>query len=308
MPQMQTVDGTSNRGIPYALTAVLCTAGVTLVSRHVIRTVDVLVHLTLVFAIGVVMFVGFFAARGDWYAFRPSRRTLSQCGVLGLLDSTSFALYMAGLQRLDAGEAAMVAQSWFVITVVGARVFLGERVGRLGAAGLVAGFLGACMVSGAGEAGMSLGTASILAAGIFSSAGTLLVRVWVTTNQSILLAAYRALFMFLAFVAMSLAFGATWQVSPTATWGWIVLTAAIGPFLNIFARYSALARMSAVRFSIMRSLVPLVVVAGGMLFFGERIAEIQLLGGVLLVLGFVAAALQGQSRSLKSGRRAPNKE
>lgn len=149
----------------------------------------------------------------------PVRRRLHRYGlVLGLVNGFAFfALQTTGIALSDTGFSAVVIYTQPLIVAVLARRFLGERLGRRQAAGLVAGWAGVAL---AGVEGLRLGAAGptgyllLLGSALAWAVGSLVVK---SAPRQLPLA--RLVFLQNAYGVVPLALLAA-AVGGDVDWGW----------------------------------------------------------------------------------------
>ncbi|MHB1132940.1 MAG: DMT family transporter [Chloroflexota bacterium] len=239
-----------------------------------------------------------------WWAQRRSRRPLPWAGLAlaGLLGGfLYFALQNVGLVYTTAAKGSLIVAVVPAFTALLSGLFLGERTGRLRAAGVGASVLGVAVIVASNGAdlwagGTLLGDLMMLGCALTWAFYTVLAKNLEQRVPAAVLSAasvgFGALFL-LPFTAWE-GWHQPWQPPSEAAWAAIAylgLVASAAPFLlwNL-----ALKVVDAGEAAVYTNVVPLVAVASAVILLNETLTLNQLLGGGLVVLG-VWAASQGQT-------------
>ena len=251
--------------------------------------------LSLRFGIAAVLLaIAALALRAPW-----PRRTVdyAHMAVVGLL------LHAIGLGGVwvaldlgvETGVAAMVMGTQPLITAGLAVAFIGERIDRRAAAGLVLGFLGVTLVihrklSGIGD---PAGLAAVVVAVVSMTLGMLYqkrrcARIDLVTGATVQLA-------FAGVTAFAVAWWIDdrrieWTVRIVATLGWSVLVLSIGATLVL---YMLLRRGDASRVASLLYLVPPLTAVMAWIVFGETLTRLTVAGMVLTATGVALVASPG---------------
>ena len=188
---------------------------------------------------------------------------------------------------VETGVAAMVMGTQPLITAGLAVAFMGERIDRRAAAGLVLGFLGVTLVihrklSGIGD---PAGLAVVVVAVVSMTLGMLYQKrrcahIDLVTGTTVQLA-------FAGMIAFTAAWWiddrrVEWTVQIAATLGWSVLVLSIGATLVL---YTLLRRGDASRVASLLYLVPPLTAVMAWIGFGETLAPLTIVGMVLAATG-----------------------
>jgi drug/metabolite transporter (DMT)-like permease len=213
----------------------------------------------------------------------------------GLIGVTLYQIALnAGSRTVPAGVASLLVNTGPIFTAIAATLFLRERLGVRGWAGLLAAFGGAVLVSWGVAGGFRLEgdigyvmLAALAQAAYFAVSKPILARrgVFETTCRTIW---WGTLFL-LPFAPE--AWGVVGTASPTATWSVIylgVFHGAIG-----YATYTyVLYRLPASRAASLLYLVPPLAFAIAWAALGERPTLVSALGGIPILLGVALVNLE----------------
>ena len=249
----------------------------------------------------VLLAIAALALRAPW-----PRRTVdyAHMAVVGLL------LHAIGLGGVwvaldlgvETGVAAMVMGTQPLITAGLAVAFIGERIDRRAAAGLVLGFLGVTLVihrklSGIGD---PAGLAAVVVAVVSMTLGMLYqkrrcARIDLVAGTTVQLA-------FAGVAAFAVAWWiddrrVEWTARIVATLGWSVLVLSIGATLVL---YMLLRRGDASRVASLLYLVPPLTAVMAWIAFGETLTRLTVAGMVLTATGVALVAGSGAPRSTGS--------
>ena len=94
--------------------------------------------------------LGVILARALGQTWRLTRPQLRATAVFGICQNALYlGLYFIAMQTVEASLAAIIASTMPLLVGLSGRLFLGERIGLLGSAGLVAGLVGVIIIMGA---------------------------------------------------------------------------------------------------------------------------------------------------------------
>jgi drug/metabolite transporter (DMT)-like permease len=223
---------------------------------------------------------------------RLSPRESVLVAVLGLVGIGVYnCLFAYGLSLVEASRAALIVPTNPAFTALIAALFLGERLGRVRAVGVVLCVLGALWVLGRGSfqtfaaLQFSLGDLVLVACLFMWSGYTLLGRMALSTLSPIALTAY-----VMALGSAPIGIPAWLEQAPLAnvTWqGWtalayLVVFGTVLPFLWFYEGVKALGAARAAQFI---NLVPPIAVLESMILLGESMTPGLLVGMALVVAG-----------------------
>jgi len=223
---------------------------------------------------------------------RLSPRESVLVAVLGLVGIGVYnCLFAYGLSLVEASRAALIVPANPAFTALIAALFLGERLGRVRAVGVVLCLLGALWVLGRGSVQtfaalqFSLGDLVLVACLFMWSGYTLLGRMALSTLSPIALTAY-----VMALGSLPIGIPAWLEQAPLAnvTWqGWTALAYLVvfGTVLPFLWFYEGVKALGAARASQFINLVPPIAVLESMILLGESMTPGLLVGMALVVAG-----------------------
>jgi drug/metabolite transporter (DMT)-like permease len=254
---------------------------------------------TLRMTVASILVLAYLAATGK--RVRVSRHLLGDGAVMALAQVVlPSVLFAAALQHLPSGAVSLLYALVPAATVVWMRLLLGTgSLGRPALFGLTIAGAGAALVVLAPAPGTARAAGSILGAGLVVVAVTVASFAGVYAKRH---AGHPPLDMIAPEIVMGttlllapglLGLGMNWEGLSLGTWavvGYLAIGVTIMPIAMLFWLVK---RTSALRASLVSYLFPVVAVALGILWFGERLtSELAVGGSVLLVgVGLVDAAL-----------------
>jgi drug/metabolite transporter (DMT)-like permease len=223
--------------------------------------------------------------------------------VMGAVHSAiPFALLAWGEQRITSALAAVLNASTALFAALFVAVALGERLRPNQLAGLVLGFIGVGVAAGVG--GHDLASSSVsggmacVGAGAFYGAGFAYAQRHLTSVPPIEAAAGQLIAAAAVIgplaVGTSVASGIHLDAHRVLAVG---LLGVVGTALAYIINYQSIAAVGSTRTSLVTYLVPVVAVAVGVVFLGERF-HLRLLAGGTLIIGGIAM-LQGRLRRVR---------
>ncbi len=233
-------------------------------------------------------------------SLRVSRRELRSCAVAGLfLLALGVGVVHVAETRIDSSVAAMIAgtvplQVILLRTVTGDRVSRSLRLSTL--AGLVG--LGLVVLPGLGSGSTALGLLASTFAAVSWSLGSFLTPRLELPRDPFVTAVYEMLVGGALLVVAGLALG-QWRelgggaitASAFGAWAYLVVAGSVVGF----TAYAWLLRVAPISLVVTHQYVnPLVAIALGMLFLGERPSPLAL-AGASLVIGAVYVAVRSES-------------
>ncbi|MFJ3656317.1 DMT family transporter [Streptomyces nigra] len=240
----------------------------------------------------------------------PLRRKLSRAGATGLGLAVFQTAYFAAVQATGLAVGTVVTLgAGPVFIALGARLMLGERLGRGGVAA-VAGALTGLGVMALGDAGATVRPAGVLLA-LLSAAGysvmTLLTRKWGRDGGAD--AASTSVWAFavtsVCLLPLALAEGLVPHAAEPARVGWLLLYIAAVPTALAYALYFAgAAAVRSATVSVIMLLEPVSAAVLAVLLLGEQLTAATCLG-TLLMLGSVVGLALAEARGARRDRPGP---
>ncbi|MDK9723717.1 MAG: DMT family transporter [Sterolibacteriaceae bacterium MAG5] len=242
---------------------------------------------------------------------RPTRREWKLIAGLSLTGIFLYNLcFLYGLQRLAAGQAALVVALNPVMAVLGAAWLQGEHLTPAKVAGSAIALVGCLTVIGHGsplallQGQVGFGELLIVGCALFWTIYTLIGRRATKTLSALVVTAYSTaggcLLLFLAALfddPAALAPG-----YPPLVWACILFLALLGTTLGFTWFNQSVARIGAARASIFINLVPVAAVLQGAWLLDERLGLPVLAGGALVLAGVVLTQRTPPQPALENSR------
>lgn len=285
------------RGIALGVTFVLMWSSAFTSARMVVADAPPFLALTLRFLISGAVAIAIGLALGQ-----RLRLTRAQWGGVVIFGLCQNALYLGlnfeGMRTVEASLAVIIASLLPLIVATLGRLFLGERLAPLAAAGLVAGFAGVLVImsarlgAGADPRGIALCVIGVVAL----SVATLLVRgvsgggnLWIVVGLQMLVGA-------VALFPVSLAFE-TWTVNWTPRLVYaFVFTVFIPGLAATMLWFVLVGRIGATRAATFHFLNPFFGVATAAVILGEVVTARDLLGVAIIMAGILAVQVSRAPR------------
>jgi drug/metabolite transporter (DMT)-like permease len=237
------------------------------------------------------------AARGT--SLRIGRRELVASAIAGsLLLGLGVGLVHVAETRIDSSVAAMIAGT-VPLQIIVMRLTAGDSPARATRLSTLAGLVGLGLVvaPGLGTGSTALGLAVMITATMFWSTGSFLSSRLGLPRDPFVAATYEMAFGGLFLMLGALAFGelgevgsSTFALDSVLAWAYLVV---MGSLVG-FTAYAWLLRVAPISLVVTHQYVnPLVAIALGMLFLGERPSPLAL-AGALVVIGAVYVAIRAE--------------
>lgn len=234
--------------------------------------------------------------------------------LLGLLEpGLAYAFFNFGLERTSAADASVLVSLESVVIALFAAVFLRERVSPPLVLGIALGVGGAALLAvQEAHRGASLAGDTLVVAGVVAAAGySVVARRLAPGGDAAVVTGYQLL------AALAVA-GLVWATASAGgsaarfdqatllQWSAALATGLLGSAIPFLLFTFAVARLPAARTGLPLNLIPVFGVLFAVAFLHERLLAAQLLGGLLVLTGLVAAQLQivGRSSSRPAIRRS----
>jgi drug/metabolite transporter (DMT)-like permease len=200
--------------------------------------------------------------------------------------------FMYGLARVPASRGSLIMALNPAVTLLGAAVFLHERLTRRKVLGIALALFGVVIVLGHGNplnlfrGSVGVGEIVLFGCPLAWAANTLIAKRMLPDLSAIAATTWSALIgtaVFAAIVAVTGDLGVP-QVSLRA-WGAIVFLGLFGTALALVLFYAGVRAIGAARTSVFINLVPVFAVALGVLLLGEPLEGSMVAGGALVIAG-----------------------
>ena len=238
--------------------------------------------------IGGTFLLGFAFLRGE--RFPTSRRDLFNIFMVSLsITTVSSGLLVFGVSRVTAGVASLVASTMPMFTAVLALVLMKTQISRLAGLGLAVGFAGTLVLASPSLGGGSgtIGIVSLIVSAIAWAFGNVYMKWQDMTNVSpIMLVGVQLNMSAMCLIPFALVVEGTSDTEWTIGLFAPLLYAAIPANAVTFALLATVVRKATpTQAASTAYLIPLFGVFFGWLIRDERLGIVELMGGVLIIMG-----------------------
>jgi drug/metabolite transporter (DMT)-like permease len=263
--------------------------------------VSVLTLLSVRFTLAALAFWAIVAARRSRGVISapPARGIILASLALGAVGyAAQSGGYFGALTRIDASLTALLLYVYPALVFIGAVALGRDHIDRRRIVALVLATGGAALVlAGTGTGNLdALGVALGLGAAVAYSVYILVADRVVTRIDPVLLSALIATGAAATLWTAGLVSGTIDLGFEPAGWGWIVGLALASTVLPIVAFLAGLPKVGPATASIVSTVEPMVSVAMAMLWFGERLGAVQVVGGALVIIAVVLLAVKVRDR------------
>jgi drug/metabolite transporter (DMT)-like permease len=253
-----------------------------------------------------ILFIGYLALQKT-ARVRPRKQDLPALIGLGFLGFTGYHFLLnlgESFPDVTAGTAALIIASDPAFIALFAVPILGQRLGRVRAAGIALAFVGLGVMIFLARPGsefrfeLNSGALLIVPPALFSAVYLVLGRRYLTTYRPFVFVAYTILIGTVLSVPVVIATWGTF-IADLTTMGWAgflpVLFLSVGPtFIGYGIWFRAVERMPAAAAGAYLYISTLIAVLGGIVLLGEPITLATILGGALVVGGVAVAQHLGK--------------
>jgi len=215
-----------------------------------------------------------------------------------LLGATGVVLFnlcfMYGLARVPASRASLIMALNPAVTLLGAAIFLHERLTRAKVLGIVIALAGVAVVLGHGNPfnlfGGSVGIGEIVLFGcpVAWAANTLIAKRMLANLSAIAQTAWASIAgTAMLAVLLELQDGIAIPVVSLRVWAALIFLGTFGTAIALVLFYDGVRRIGPARASVFINLVPVFAVALGVLLLDETLEPSMLVGGALVVAGIL---------------------
>lgn len=223
----------------------------------------------------------------------PDRGRIRGIAGLGVLYAVNSLAFMIGLERIPAALASLIFFTYPVVTVLLARVWVGERLTRRRVGSLLVATAGCALIVGQGAATLDgagiawVLVAVVLIAGFIVSSHGILAGVPPVGGIALLLTTTA-----LAFTGFGLVRGGLGVPSDAGTLGLLAALGIVSTAIPVTLFLLGIQWVGPARAAIFSTLEPLVTVALAAAVLGERLSPLQALGGALILAGVIWLRLE----------------
>ena len=224
-----------------------------------------------------------------WFV-RPPLGLLRKLFAIALISAAiQYSLTFTGLKGIDAGVMALVVQLEVPFLVLLGALFLGEKASLRKWIGIVLAFVGVGLIVGEPKVGGAWVSVLLVVGGSFAWAvGQVMVRA-LKDIDGLTVLAWVAVFATPQLLAMSLVFesdhiAAIESAGPTV-WIAVLYLGLVMTAFGYWLWYSLIRRHEVSQAAPFILLLPVVTVAGGVVFLGETLTLLVVAGGVVVIAG-----------------------
>jgi len=217
--------------------------------------------------------------------------------------------FIYGVSKTTAAATSIILASTPVWVALMASLLKLEKNNLSTWIGIIISFIGVTVVvisSGLGHnsSGASVyGNILVVIATFFWSLYTITIRMWFKDLSPIKVTAYSLSFAALFFVTISFnqIIQAEWEQFSLNAWGGVLFSGVFVFGISYMLWNSGIKKVGPTRTSIYANLPPFVSAVAGWLLLNERITAVQILGGVMIIIGLRCAAKAKESPAVKVG-------
>ena len=233
----------------------------------------------------------------NWHLTRAQWRATIIFGILQ--NAVYLGLFFIAMQTIEASFAAIIASTMPLMVALAAWVCMGDRLGPLGIAGLVAGLAGVALIMGSRiTQGADLASVAICIVGVLAlTIATLTVRGASTGGNLLMVVGLQMLVGFATLSIATLLFE-TPQVNPSWSLGLaFIYTCLVPGLMATWVWFQLVGRIGATRAATFHFLNPFFGVAIAAILLGEAIGSRDILGVVIIAVGILAVQISRQTKA-----------
>ena len=233
----------------------------------------------------------------NWHLTRAQWRATIIFGILQ--NAVYLGLFFIAMQTIEASFAAIIASTMPLMVALAAWVFMGDRLGPLGIAGLVAGLAGVALIMGSRiTQGADLASVAICIVGVLAlTIATLTVRGASSGGNLLMVVGLQMLVGFATLSIATLLFE-TPQVNPSWSLGLaFIYTCLVPGLMATWVWFQLVGRIGATRAATFHFLNPFFGVAIAAILLGEAIGSRDILGVVIIAVGILAVQISRQTKA-----------
>ena len=219
--------------------------------------------------------------------------------------AVQYSLTFTGVSGINASTASLLVQLEVPFALLLARVFLGERMSFRQGVGIIIAFVGAILIIGEPKLNDNLGYAAMVVGGAFAWAvGQVMIKRLGEIGGFVLISAVAAFATPQLFIASYLFESGQWDQLQTASagaWASVLYLGLVMTALAYAFWYHLIGRYSVNQVMPFLLLLPVIAVAGGIVFLDESLTLKIFIGGVLAVAGVGIITVQPGARASIKG-------
>lgn len=261
-------------------------------ARIIVADATPLFALSLRYLVSGVIGVGIALALGQsWRLSRAQWRATISFGILQ--NAVYLGLFFIAMQTIEASFAAIIASTMPLMVALAAWLFMGDRLGRLGVAGLIAGLIGVGLIMGTRiTQGADLVSVIICVIGVLAlTIATLTVRGASAGGNLLMVVGLQMLVGCVALVIATLLFE-----TPSVTPSWplaiaFIYTCLVPGLTATWVWFMLVGRIGATRAATFHFLNPFFGVAIAAVLLNEALSPRDILGAAIIGAGILAVQI-----------------
>ncbi|MDB6075190.1 MAG: hypothetical protein JWO89_2830 [Verrucomicrobiaceae bacterium] len=272
------------RGTMWMLLSIVCFTGNSLMIKHFAsdRHIDPWLTMSFRFGVGLLMTMALFLPSGSLSLKRSFMSwLLASRGVLGALGT---AAYYHSIGPLGAGKSTLIGNTWCVWAAIMATTMLGERLGLMKLLGIFVALCGLGLLSNIAPGSLAVtGKWELVAltGAVLAALVVVVIRQLTKTETSATIFASQCLYGLLLSLPLASATAVHLTLGDIGLLTVAGLCAGVGQLaMTEGFRFLTIAVGGAFQITL-----PLVISMGGILLYGEHFNGIQILGGILILVG-----------------------
>ncbi len=283
------------KGYLFVGISVLATSNVYLFSKAALQEVSLFQFGSWWFFFGMLWNVLFNVIRGKINCIKKvDTKGRWLLVVIGLLEVIGTGLFFFSIGQMEnPAIVSFIANTGPLFVGILGFVILRERFKKPEIAGMLLTLSGAFILSyksGNGDGIFIHGAEYVVLSSLMFAISSILIKKNIKRFDTTVLSLNRSLFLFAASV-IALSLQGLPLVIPGSAFINILIGSILGPFLTVYAGYSALKYIEASRASVLGSIKGLVVLLGSWIIFGTLPLAYQIIGGSISILGVMMIGL-----------------
>ncbi len=285
----------STKSIPWIVLLGFVFGSTLVISRFSVGQFAPSTYVGLRLSLASVAFLLMYAVFPRRYAWPKDRQLWLRAGILGIIGTAvPMTFIVSSLQYLSSGVASILLTTGPAITVILAHFFLpDEKLTRGKSFGVILALSGTAVLALSGESGLPdvtranpLGYILMITGILFGNSSAVFLRKYLTSYHVYDVAAIRMFVAALIVMPLSLLFvgldlSQVTQIGYTA----LLYAAFVGTFGGMLLFVYNIKKFGATASAMSAYIIPVVAVILGVLFLGETVTAVMLMGMVLIVLG-----------------------
>lgn len=234
-----------------------------------------------------------------------SKDSIITLAIIGVLELGAASLLFLSIQLAENPTTISFLSNLtpIFVTMLGIR-FLGERFNFIEAVGIILTIAGVILITYTRDTSIAeffgAGSGWILVSSVFSSISIVTAKSRIKNIHPGILTLNRVVLLFVVAVCAMLIRQESFAISGRATLN-LAIGSMLGPFLTGLAQYSSLRYIEASRTMIIQSTRSLLVLVGSMIYLSILPQMLQLIGGIITIIGVVVMTWGKMRQNKKAG-------